>query len=311
MNAQTTRVVFFLLCVLTVVACSGFSALLLVAARISRRPAPQSRLRTISFTLLAFGSCCFGYALFIEADWIEVTHVTVQTPKWPVGRVLRVAHLSDLHVDRQSRALSRLVEELREEKVDLIVFTGDSLNRAESAPLFRSILGGLPSRLGRVAVRGNHDVYRWGKVDLFGGGIATELLSDAPLLLDDGMVAVCGAPFAATEGVDHCLSTAPPGAFVLFAYHSPDLIESLPGEVDLYLAGHTHGGQVAMPLYGALVTMSNFDKKYEAGQYHVGKTTLYVNRGIGFEPHMPRVRFFARPELTIIEVVGVGLVNPR
>ncbi len=311
MNAQTTRVVLFLIAVLMVVASSGFGALLLLGARVSGRPAPVSRLRTISFVLLGFGICCFGYALFIEADWLEVTHVTVQTQKWPAGKALRIAHLSDLHVDRQSRALSRISEELRDAKVDLIVFTGDSLNQAQSAPVFRSILGGLPSRLGRLAVRGNHDVYRWGKIDLFGGGIATELISDAPLLLENGTLAVCGAPFRATEGVENCLSTAPADAFVLFAYHSPDLVESLPAEPDLYLAGHTHGGQVAMPLYGALVTMSNFDKKYEAGRYQFGKTTLYVNRGIGFEPHMPRVRFFARPELTIIDVVGTGKVRAR
>lgn len=303
MNPQSLRVALFLLVVLIVVALAFFSVLRLIAARVSKRP-DKSRLTRVSLTLLALGACCFGYALFIEADWLEVTRVTVQTSKWPAGKVLRLAHLSDLHVDRQTRGMTRIGEVLRDEKVDLVVFTGDSLNRAEAAPLFRSTLGGLPARLGRVAVRGNHDVVYWAKVDLFGGGIATELMSDVPLLLDDGALAVCGAPFRALEGVDHCLSSAPAGAFTLFAYHTPDLVESLATQPDLYLAGHTHGGQVAMPIYGALITMSAFDKKYEAGKYTFGKTTMYVNRGIGFEPHMPRVRFFARPELTIIEIVG-------
>jgi predicted MPP superfamily phosphohydrolase len=63
---------------------------------------------------------------------------------------------------------------------------------------------------------------------------------------------------------------------------------------------------VALPFYGALVTFSRFDKQYEAGRYQVEHTTLYVNRGIGFEPGLPRVRFFARPELTLIDVVGTG-----
>lgn len=304
MNAQSARVVVFCLMVLMVVASSFWSALLLLGARISKKPAPRPRLATASFTLLGFGALCFGYAMFIEADWLEVTRVTIETSKWPKEKKLRLAHLSDLHVDGQTRALSRLAELLRDEKVDLVVFTGDSLNKAEGAPLFRSTLGGLPARLGRVAVKGNHDVFRWGKIDLFGGGIATELMSDAPVLFEDGALAVCGAPFRALEGVDACLAGAPAGAFVLFAYHSPDLIEGLATRPDLYLAGHTHGGQVAMPLYGALITMSNFDKKYESGRYEVNGTTLYVNRGIGFEPHMPRVRFFARPELTIIDIVG-------
>ncbi len=304
MNPQTTRVVLFLLLVLMVIASAGWGALMLIAAKVSSRPEKPSRLAKISFTLVGLGACCFGYALFIEADWLELTRVTVETSKWPAGKRLRVAHISDLHVDGHTRALSRLAQLVREEKVDLVVFTGDSLNKAEGAPLLRSTLGGLPARLGRVAVRGNHDVAHWSKVDLFGGGIATELMSDAPVLFEDGTLAICGAPFWATEGVESCLSSAPKEAFVLFAYHTPDLIEALQARPDLYLAGHTHGGQVAMPIYGALITMSQFDKRYEAGRYEVKGTTLYVNRGIGFEPHMPRVRFFARPELTIIDIVG-------
>lgn len=304
MNVQTTRVVLFLIGVLIVVALAGYSALLRIEARGSKRPVQKSWLARISFTLLGLGVACFLYALFIEADWVEVTRITVETDKWPAGKVLKVGHLSDLHVDRESRALSRVTEIMRDEKVDLIVFTGDAINRKESAPLFRSIFGGLPARLGRVAVRGNHDVFRWGKVDLFGGGVAIELMTDAPVLLENDSLAICGAPFRALDGVEGCLESAPPGALVMFVYHSPDLVESLEPAPDLYLTGHTHGGQVAMPGYGALVTMSNFDKEYEAGRYQVGKTTMYVSRGIGFEPHMPRVRFLARPEVTIIEIVG-------
>jgi len=74
--------------------------------------------------------------------------------------------------------------------------------------------------------------------------------------------------------------------------------------VDLYLAGHTHGGQVRAPLYGAIVTFSEFGKRYEMGPYRVGGTMLYVNRGIGFEPELPRVRFLARPEVAVIDLIG-------
>ncbi len=80
-----------------------------------------------------------------------------------------------------------------------------------------------------------------------------------------------------------------------------DLIEDLKNlNVDLYLAGHTHGGQIALPIYGALITLSKFGKKYESGMYTVDDTILYVNRGIG--GHASAVRFFARPEITVFEV---------
>ena len=74
--------------------------------------------------------------------------------------------------------------------------------------------------------------------------------------------------------------------------------------MDLYLCGHTHGGQVALPLYGALITLSKFGKKYESGMYESNGTILYVNRGLGLEPKpAPQVRFFARPEITVFDIV--------
>ena len=73
--------------------------------------------------------------------------------------------------------------------------------------------------------------------------------------------------------------------FTVMLYHYGDAVEELatPGNVDLLLAGHTHGGQVALPFYGALVTFARFGKRYEGGLYRVRDTWLYVNRGIGME----------------------------
>jgi predicted MPP superfamily phosphohydrolase len=104
--------------------------------------------------------------------------------------------------------------------------------------------------------------------------------------------------------VDQALQAAPRDAFTVFLYHYPDLISDIAARgIDLYLAGHTHGGQVALPFYGAIITLSKFGKKYEAGLYRIDQTSMYVNRGIGMEGGTaPRVRFWARPEITIIEI---------
>jgi len=87
-------------------------------------------------------------------------------------------------------------------------------------------------------------------------------------------------------------------------YHYPDAIEeAAQHRIDLYCAGHTHGGQVALPFYGAIITLSKFGKKYESGLRRLEDTWLYVNRGIGMEGGpAPRVRFCARPEITVIEL---------
>jgi predicted MPP superfamily phosphohydrolase len=75
--------------------------------------------------------------------------------------------------------------------------------------------------------------------------------------------------------------------------------------VDLYLAGHTHGGQWRLPLFGAILTSSKFWKRYEAGAYQEGSTHLYVSRGIGLEGFgTPRARFFCPPEVVLISLSG-------
>jgi len=98
----------------------------------------------------------------------------------------------------------------------------------------------------------------------------------------------------------------PTGALSLFLYHFPypDVLRETDWErVDLFCAGHTHGGQVALPFYGAIMTLSKYGKRYEAGLYRLARTWMYVNRGIGLEGgSAPRVRFCARPENTVVEI---------
>jgi hypothetical protein len=254
---------------------------------------------------VAVAFLCFLYALFVEADWLQVTHRELRTAKLKPGERIRIVQLSDLHVGNPTRALRELPALVNAQKPDLLVYTGDSLNAAAGLPLFRELLQQLNAPLGRYAVRGNHDTHLWHGADLFGGGVATELRGPDPLVTADGRVALCGAPFGATRWLATCLGRAPKDAVTVLAYHTPDLVERVaPLGVDLYLAGHTHGGQVRAPLYGAIVTFSEYGKRYEMGPYRVGGTMLYVNRGIGFEPELPRVRFLARPEIAVIDLIG-------
>ena len=84
-----------------------------------------------------------------------------------------------------------------------------------------------------------------------------------------------------------------------------DSAEAVEQDVDLYLAGHTHGGQIALPFYGPVITFSRYGRQYARGEFHVGATTLYVSRGLGFEGGgAPRARFLARPEIVVVEVTG-------
>jgi predicted MPP superfamily phosphohydrolase len=94
--------------------------------------------------------------------------------------------------------------------------------------------------------------------------------------------------------------------FTILLYHTPDLApEAADAGIDLQLSGHTHGGQVRLPFYGALYTASLYGKQYEMGRRTEGGLTLYVTRGVGLEGKgAPRVRVLCPPEIVLWEISG-------
>ncbi|MEK6738414.1 MAG: metallophosphoesterase, partial [Planctomycetota bacterium] len=85
--------------------------------------------------------------------------------------------------------------------------------------------------------------------------------------------------------------------------HNPDVVTGIKhGNVDFVMAGHTHGGQIHIPFVKPTVMFPQFDTPYIAGLFHVGKTTLYVNKGIGTSTYP--VRFLARPEISVFTLTG-------
>ena len=266
--------------------------------------------------LAAVGLACFAYGYFVEPYWPEVRRVRVESAKLKgAARPVRVVHISDLHCDPEPRLEERLPDLVAAERPDLIVYTGDSLNSPDGLPVLRKLLPRLAAVAPTFAVRGNWDTAYWNRTELFAGTGVVELRKEAARVDVAGTsVWVAGAPFASLAeppagtrgGIEAALKDVPPGAFTVFLYHTPDVIMEAAetGRVDLYCAGHTHGGQVALPVYGALVTLSKFGKRFESGLHRVGSTWLYVTRGVGMEGGpAPRVRFFARPEITVIELV--------
>jgi uncharacterized protein len=259
-----------------------------------------------SLALAAVGLVCFAYGHYVEPFWPQVTRVRVESPKLKgAQRPVRVVHISDLHCDPEPRLEERLPDLIAAERPDLIVYTGDSINSPDGLPVFRECL----TRLARVAptfvVKGNWDAWFWPRLDRFGGTGARELKNEAVRFDVAGQsIWIAGVPVMGEGQFGETFANVPAGAFTVFLYHYPDLINEVSAKgIDLYCAGHTHGGQVALPLYGALITLSKFGKRYEAGLYREGQTHLYVNRGIGMEGGpAPRVRFWARPEVTIIEI---------
>ncbi len=249
-----------------------------------------------------FGCMLYGY--FIEPRWIDVRTVTLQTPLLK-SATFRIVQISDLHCDKKPRNEERTVEIVNALKPDVIVATGDFLSCPEGFALMQRTLSRLEAPLGKFAVTGNFDVGHWPQLDI-PGDCTFRVLDPETVVVTKGedSIAITGVGYARSDAVQEPIEGFSDDRFDVFLFHTPDLIEDVcRSGVDLYLCGHTHGGQVALPWYGAVITFSKFGKKYESGMYHVGDATLYVNRGLGMEPPpAPQIRFCARPEISVFDI---------
>ena len=258
---------------------------------------PLARLALVAVPLLAMAA--YSYGRWVEPRWIVVREV-------PLGEqtvdAVRVAVISDLHVDGDGPPWSHLHEVVNGTDPDVVVFLGDALNRRSGLTAFKRTLRGMHARHAKLAVRGNWETWYRSGMDLLGGTGFEWLDRRAETLEIRGRrLHVVGFPYRDVDEGDRAermLANLPVDGWRVFAYHTPDLVEQVPS-ADLYLAGHTHGGQIALPGFGALVTLSTYGKRFERGLHRVGDTSLYVNPGIGVEPMVP-LRIGVRPEVTLL-----------
>jgi uncharacterized protein len=244
------------------------------------------------------------YGRHIEPRWVVVRELTIGRAPPPGQQPVRLTVISDLHTDAKRRPWLGLAEHVNTTAPDVILFLGDTLNRPRALPQLRQMLGAMRARHGKYAVRGNWEAWYWNYLPLLRGTGFTWLDGDAVSLQIRGQrIDLVGYPFddeengAEAQGV---LAALPKTAWRVFLYHTPDLVEAVPA-ADLYLAGHTHGGQIAVPFFGALVTLSKYGKRFERGLSRVGRTQIYVNPGIGVEPLIP-LRLGVRPEVTVLKL---------
>jgi predicted MPP superfamily phosphohydrolase len=260
------------------------------------------------------------YGMLIEPFRLQVTCLEIPSDKVSnPGSPLRIVQLSDLHVERltrRDRALPDLVAGLAP---DLIVLTGDYLNTSynedpKALEDLRVLLSQLHAPAGIYAI--------WGTIEVDLPELLRPVLEELGIVvLQDKAIEVlvdgtslwlmgpsCSRDLVADgKMLRKLLADAPLGAFTLLLYHTPDLMpQASTLGVDLYLAGHTHGGQWRLPGLGALLTSSHYWKRYESGHYREGDTHLYVSRGLGMEGFgTPRARFFCSPE--VVEILLTGM----
>ena len=291
----------------------ALATIVLLRRFVSKSRAPLRVWSRAVLALASLGIVCFAYGRFVEPRWVEVTRTRVATKRLPAGhRGVRIVHLSDLHSDPEPLLETRLPGLVAELNPDLIVFTGDCANSEEGIPVFRRCLSELAKLAPTFVVRGNWDPPARHGSDLFAGLGVVELDgSSASVVVDGAPVHLVGLACDSAGGrLGEALAALPPDGPSIVLHHRPypDLVPPrFQSRVDLMCAGHVHGGQVALPFWGAILTLSKHGKRFERGLYPNADGfgfPLYVSRGIGMEGASAlRVRFCSRPEIALIELV--------
>jgi predicted MPP superfamily phosphohydrolase len=256
----------------------------------------RRRVLRIFWTLASLGAIALADALFIEPNWIEVTHSQVSAP---IERPLKIAHLSDLHssgVDFRERRLLRLLER---EKPDVIVISGDSLAPRGSYEQAGEVLSRLRAPLGVWLVRGNWE--NWHRLEnehqYYGKLGVSFLLNESAEVAPNVWLIGLDDPTFGHADLAAALKIVSRESFRIAVFHSPRFFESSAGSYDLALAGHSHGGQVRIPFLKPLWLPPGIGP-YVEGWYEKDGSRMYVSRGIGMT--LLPIRFFCRPELAII-----------
>lgn len=214
----------------------------------------------------------------------------------------RIAFLTDTHVAGFVRRTfhETIVAQTNAFEPDLILFGGDFVTFKRHIPLLADRLAGLRARDGLFAILGNHDYW---------AGAAGVMDTLRPLgvrfITNQHVILARGGARLPLAGVDEVYRGTPDSeaAFAgigidqscLVISHHPDIIDVLPRRrIDLLLCGHTHGGQIRFPFFGAVVVPSKHEAAYAAGFHRIGPVLMYVSRGIGA---IPPLRILCRPEV--------------
>jgi predicted MPP superfamily phosphohydrolase len=274
--------------------------------------------------LLAVAQLC-GTLLAVRGFWIEpqtltvTRHTLVSDKLAPDAPALRVLHLADIHMERITERDREVVRQAQALQPEVIVFTGDFLNLSriydrEAWAALREMLGALRAPLGVYVVTGTPAVDQPEVVPRLLDGLNVRWLRDERVVIgqDGRQVEIVGLacthiPEQDAPRLAALVDGTAPDYFTLLLYHSPDLApDAARLGVDLQLSGHTHGGQVRLPWYGALYASSIYGKRFEMGLRQVEAMRLFVSRGIGMEGKgAPRVRFLCPPEIALFEIRGM------
>jgi len=236
--------------------------------------------------------------VWADARWAEPNWVKVRTVKLTDGKPShRIIHITDIHHKGNRAYLESVVRTINSLSPDAVCFTGDLIEMTAFLPEALRTLEKIKSPV--YGVPGNHDYWSKAAFADFSCSFARTggaWLMDEQATAADGKILISGA--ACKRGAPAPLAPRE-GAKNILLLHYPLMAERVKNNFDLMLAGHSHGGQVRIPFYGALV-LPYWVGRYEMGLFRLPAGPLYVNPGLGWMT--TPIRLNCRPEITVFEI---------
>lgn len=250
------------------------------------------------------------YMRFIGTSGLSIREYKVKNSNLSSFYGLKVVHFTDLHygMSVDDKKLTYLVETINKTKPDIVIFTGDLVDRHtkvtdEISKILIKNLSNIESTYGKYYVKGNHD-----KVNKSYDSIMTnsnfKSLTDYDVIYSKDNKNL----FIGGVNVDESLNNKTTEAlnlnnydYKIFALHYPDKVdEVIKYNFDLIVAGHSHNGQVRLPIIGPIITPDNAKKYYEP-YYKINNTKLYISGGIGNS--VLNFRLFDKPSFNLYRLV--------
>lgn len=261
-----------------------------------------------------------GVFLYYSNNVIEISEYTIQSSKWPSQLDgFKIVHLSDLHNKSFGKNQSSLIKKLKDLKPDLIIMTGDVIDRRHykkepAITLMQACTGIAPT----AYVTGNHEVWHGSapeiREELKALGVIVLNNQSVHLSTDKGSISLSGladrADFMGQYDYEVMLekimqsaqADSPESSFHILLSHRPEQFDAYAAAgFDLALSGHSHGGQFRLPFIGGFIAPDQgLFPKFDGGFYENGPSRMIVSRGLG-NSLMP-IRLFNQPEIPVIRL---------
>lgn len=274
---------------------------------------------TIIFLMIVF-SLIYLYAVKIGAKVFVIKEYKIENENISEGyNNLKIIHMSDIHygISINKKELEKIVEDINKLEPDIIFFTGDLVDDSIDSNTHKEIvevLSNLEANIGKYAVNGNHDYHykNWNNLIIECG--FTDLNDTYDLIYKNSynpiFIAGISDNIYSKKKIEDKSKTifdflnseaSQNNVFNILLMHEPDYIDDIDyNKFNLILSGHSHNGQVRLPIIGSLYTPEG-SKKYHEEYYKLNNTDLYISSGIGTT--LLPIRLFNRPSINFYRII--------